>query len=280
MPGVVHPWFSTYFLVSKPTPGEYRGILDMQGVNDHVVSRSFKMDTLRTVKEILRPDDYMTSVDISSAYPHVHVARRFRNLMCLRTTREVELPHPSTTDPEVAASCVQATGFSKFQAADFGPKTLSGQNPPDSRINTNTNLIHSEFSDLTPPAVSARPTGARDAPGTFKCQDFRFRCLPFGLKSAPRIWTRVFKPVITYLRAVHSMRLVVYLDDILICSSTREGSHRDTVTMVNVLRSLGFLLNEKKCATVPSKRRDFLGLTCDSQAMMFRVPPKKRRVFM
>ena len=138
----------------------------------------------------------------------------------------------------------------------------------------------SEFSDLTPPDRPERPAGAPEAPGTFKCQDFRFRCLPFGLKSAPRIWTRMFKPVITYLRSVHSIRLVVYLDDILICNSTRAGSHRDTVTVVNVLRSLGFLLNEKKCATVPSKRREFLGLICDSQAMMFRVPPKKRRVFM
>jgi hypothetical protein len=52
------------------------------------------------------------------------------------------------------------------------------------------------------------------------------------------------------------------------------------VTVVNVLRSLGFLLAEEKCATVPAKRREFWGLICDSQSMLFRVPPKKRRVFM
>ena len=278
MPGVVHPWYSAYFLVPKPTAGEYRGILDMRGVNEHVVSRSFKMDTLKTVKDILRPDDYMTSVDISSAYPHVPVARRFRNLMCLRTTREVELPHPSTTDPEVTAACVQASGFSKFQAADFTRASVQQDSVPTSVAPES--LRKSEFSDLASQGAPERPSGAPEASGTFKCQDFRFRCLPFGLKSAPRIWTRIFKPVITYLRSVHSIRLVVYLDDILICNSTREGCHRDTVTVVNVLRSLGFLLNEKKCATVPSKRREFLGLICDSQAMMFRVPPNKRRVFM
>jgi hypothetical protein len=84
----------------------------------------------------------------------------------------------------------------------------------------------------------------------------------------------------SYLRRVHGIRLVIYLGDILICNQSRSGCHRDTQIVVDVLRSLGFLLNAKKCATVPAQRREFLGLICDSKAMIFRVPPKKRRVFM
>ena len=145
MPGVVHPWFSTYFLVPKPTPGTFRGILDMRGVNEHVVSRSFKMDTLRTVNEILRPGDYMTSIDISSAYPHVPVARRFRNLMCMRTSQELDLTVPTITDPDFTRDNVQTTGFSKFQSEDF-LATSGGTTASVNSVSTPTS--NSEFSDL------------------------------------------------------------------------------------------------------------------------------------
>ena len=80
-PGVVHPWFSTYFLIPKPTPGEFRGILDLRGVNDFIPDEHFKQETLRTVKETVREGDFCTSVDITSAYPHLLMAPRFRNLL-------------------------------------------------------------------------------------------------------------------------------------------------------------------------------------------------------
>ena len=247
MASVVHPWFSTYFLVPKPTtPVTFRGILDLRGVNEEVVTRSFKMDSLKTVKDILRPGDYMTSVDISSAYPHVPIARRFRNLLCMRASMAMSLSDPISTDPDLVRETV--------------PHSFTGGS--------------ASTADSTVPTVPAV------SPTSFRCQDFRFRCLPFGLKSAPRLWTRICKPVMSYLRRVHGIRLVIYLDDILICNQSRAGCHRDTQILVDVLRSLGFLLNAKKCATVPAQRREFLGLICDSTNMIFRVPPKKRRVFM
>ena len=47
MASVVHPWFSTYFLVpNSTTPVTFCGILDLRGVNEEVVTRSFKMDSL------------------------------------------------------------------------------------------------------------------------------------------------------------------------------------------------------------------------------------------
>lgn len=235
MPGYVHPWFSTYFLVPKPTPGEYCGIMDLRGVNDFVQDAHFKQETLRTVKETVWRGDFLTSVDISSAYPHLLVSPRFRNLFCFRTDLPVPLSVPQTTDPaRWTSAAAEVVGSS-----------------------------------------SSVPSS---------CRDFRFRGLPFGLKSAPRIWTRFLRPVASALCQGSSdrpgIRIVVYLDDMLIMSPTWEGCHRDTVTVVNLLRSLGLLLNEKKCETVPSQTLEFLGLILSTRDMMFFVPGKKRRAFL
>ena len=42
---------------------------------------------------------------------------------------------------------------------------------------------------------------------------YEFQCLPFGLSSAPRTFTKLLKPVIVLLR-IQGIRIVIYLDDI------------------------------------------------------------------
>ena len=46
-----------------------------------------------------------------------------------------------------------------------------------------------------------------------KC--FQFTCLPFGLVSAPRVFTKILRPVVGFLRS-RGMRCVVYIDDRLL----------------------------------------------------------------
>ena len=50
-------------------------------------------------------------------------------------------------------------------------------------------------------------------------QSFQFTCLPFGLSSAPWIFTKILKPVTALLRE-HGVRLIIYIDDILIMSES------------------------------------------------------------
>jgi len=50
---------------------------------------------------------------------------------------------------------------------------------------------------------------------TFQWRDkhYKFTCLPFGLSAAPRVFTKVLKPVLGFLRLV-GCRLIIYLDDL------------------------------------------------------------------
>ena len=53
----------------------------------------------------------------------------------------------------------------------------------------------------------------------WKGTQWEFACLPFGIASAPRVFTKILKPVIGLLRK-QGIRLIIYLDDFLLMAST------------------------------------------------------------
>ena len=101
-----------------------------------------------------------------------------------------------------------------------------------------------------------------------------FQCLPFGLSSAPRVFTKVLKPVIASIRC-RGIRAIIYLDDILIFAQSLEESRQNTKYVVDLLTSLGFIINFDKSNMNPVKRTTFLGFIIDSKKMTFSLPAEK-----
>ena len=48
---------------------------------------------------------------------------------------------------------------------------------------------------------------------------YEFTCLPFGLCSAPRVFTKLMKPIMTFLQG-QGQRTIIYLDDLLIINQS------------------------------------------------------------
>ncbi len=69
---------------------------------------------------------------------------------------------------------------------------------------------------------------------------YQFRTLAFGLSSAPWIFTKILKPVITCLRK-QGVRLIIYLDDILLLNSCKEGARKDFYWPGKYWKIAGFL---------------------------------------
>ncbi|XP_066600023.1 uncharacterized protein [Prorops nasuta] len=111
----------------------------------------------------------------------------------------------------------------------------------------------------------------------FKFQDtlYEFVCLPFGLCSAPWIFSKVMKPVMGLLRE-RGFLSVIYLDDILCVGRSNEVCQSNTEETIALLEFLGFIVNYKKSVLKPSQRCTFLGFIIDSSSMELELPEEKK----
>ena len=82
---------------------------------------------------------------------------------------------------------------------------------------------------------------------------YHFTCLPFGLATSPREFTKLLWPVVQLLR-LQGIKLHVYLNDWLIPSSSvvQARTHADLV--LQVLQHLGWVINFSKSNLVPSQQ--------------------------
>ena len=108
----------------------------------------------------------------------------------------------------------------------------------------------------------------------WRAQAYQFRCPSFGLATAPRVFTKLMRPVVTCLRQ-QEIRLVQYLDDTLLVAESPEALKAHMRKAANLLEDLGFLLNKKKCVWTPTQRIEFLGFEVNSNTMHLYLPPKK-----
>ncbi|XP_066596470.1 uncharacterized protein [Prorops nasuta] len=111
----------------------------------------------------------------------------------------------------------------------------------------------------------------------FKNITYEFTCLPFGLCTAPFVFTKLMKPVVARLRA-QGLLSVVYLDDLL-CIGQDEISCKENIhKTVILLESLGFIINFQKSKLFPSRECQFLGFIMNSIEMTLQLPEKKKDV--
>lgn len=105
--------------------------------------------------------------------------------------------------------------------------------------------------------------------------------LPFGLSTAPYIFTKILRLVMTSLRE-EGCCSVVYLDDFLFIGSSRDECLRNLNLAQGLLPSLGFLINysNNKSQLEPSRKCKYLGFIFDSVAQSIAIPPtRKHKLF-
>ena len=108
----------------------------------------------------------------------------------------------------------------------------------------------------------------------FKDNLYQFNCLSFGLASAPWVFTITLKPVAALGREL-GIRLVVYIDDILLMAETREKARDHASSLIYLFQCLGFTINSEKTILEPSQRLEFLGFTVDATSMELSLPTQK-----
>ena len=113
----------------------------------------------------------------------------------------------------------------------------------------------------------------------FKGKLFQFNCLPFGLCTGPRVFTKLLKPVAHMIRSM-GLLSVIYLDDILLLGNSVRDCSLNVQKTKSLVESLGFVLNVDKCQLIPSNERTFLGFVIDSNKFCLEpTEAKKAKIF-
>ena len=104
---------------------------------------------------------------------------------------------------------------------------------------------------------------------------YEFTCLPNGLTSAPRFFTKIMKVALSHLRKSYGVTISGYLDDILLNNVDTADAMLKGVQAAELFQNLGFTINVPKSVIFPTTRIEHLGFIIDSVSMMVSMTPEK-----
>jgi hypothetical protein len=108
----------------------------------------------------------------------------------------------------------------------------------------------------------------------FQGKVYQFRVLPFGLSSAPRVFTHVLEPLVKVLHT-RGIQFIPYLDDCLVLANSVEVLQNHLNQSLQVLQSAGFLINQRKSHLVPTQDLVFLGMRIRTDLGLVFLPEDK-----
>lgn len=187
---------SPIFAIPKREKGKWRIILDLRYVNSFQQPRSFKTETIDSVKQQVRNGDWMTKGDLKHGFHHVGMR------------------------PE----------HSKYLGFQVG----------------------NNF--------------------------YRYTTLPMGSSNSPYTFTKILRPVVKYVRETMKIRIIWYFDDFLILGDTKEEAEESMRKVSQLLKDLGWTMNEEKSIYKASQTMNFLGFALDTSATpKIKIPYQKKR---
>jgi ribonuclease HI len=111
---------------------------------------------------------------------------------------------------------------------------------------------------------------------SFEGRSYVYKAMPFGLKNAPRVFTKIMRVMMWEIRRRWKIRSVCYLDDLLFLHQDPQELNRITSEIVQWMDELGWTIHQEKSALVPLQVFPFLGWEWNSQLMTVRLTTDKR----
>ena len=182
---------NSLFLVAKRSGGK-RPVINLRPLNRFIPNQRFRMESILLLKDILKPNSFLTKIDLKNAFYSIPIAKKSRKYL-------------------------------QF-------------------------IYHNKL--------------------------YQFCVLPFGISTAPRVFSKVLKPVIALL-CTRRISLIIYLDDLLIAAGTYIDCLNHTKQVISLLESLGFRTNYEKSIIIPTQKLEFLGFIIDSTSTSLALPVGK-----
>ena len=103
---------------------------------------------------------------------------------------------------------------------------------------------------------------------------FQFTVLPFGLASAPYVFTKIQKALVKYWRG-QGIRIFTYLDDGAGAACNFQDALQTSQRVRQDIKDSGFVANETKSVWEPVQTGELLGFIMDLSAGKFIVPDRR-----
>ena len=104
---------------------------------------------------------------------------------------------------------------------------------------------------------------------------YQYTCMPNGLSSAPRCFTKLLKPVYSTLRQSGHIN-VGYIDDSYLQGSDIKECLLNISETQTLFTRLGFVINVEKSCFIPAQQITFLGFVLDSVSMTIALTEDKK----
>ena len=132
-------------------------------------------------------------------------------------------------------------------------------------LNQFVRVEHFEMEGATPPPTPHPARGLDDEAGSEGCilpdpnspgpstpppiylggETLQVPRSPFGLSAVPRVFTKLLKPVVVFLRQI-GLRIIIYLDDMLFMHASKEQLAAMAPSICRLFEALGLMVNMKK----------------------------------
>ena len=105
---------------------------------------------------------------------------------------------------------------------------------------------------------------------------YKFTCLPNGLCSGPRKFTKLLKPPLAELRLDY-IKIAAYIDHLITPAYSFVICFKNVWNCVKLLGNLGFCGPSRKISLVPSQETEYLGFIINSVTMTVRLTSEKKK---
>ena len=123
-------------------------------------------------------------------------------------------------------------------------------------------------------SISIEPEFRKYLQFTWQGHHWQYKALPNGLSSAPRLFTKMLKPIFASLREAGHV-ILGYLDDIIIIGETKCQVEAGIRATTQAFSKLGFKIHLKKSVLKPVQEIQFLGFMINTVDMKFKLPADK-----
>uniref|UniRef100_A0A3B1IGT4 ribonuclease H n=1 Tax=Astyanax mexicanus TaxID=7994 RepID=A0A3B1IGT4_ASTMX len=166
-----------------------------------------------------------------------------------------------------------------FPAEVPDPHTLLAEIPPEASHFTVIDLCGAYFS------VPLHEQSQGLFGFTYNGQSYVYTRIPQGYKHSPHVFNKILKDDLAGLQQLVHSRVLHYVDDLIVCSSSQEECHRDSIKLLQLLAEKGHKVSCKKLQYC-QERVVYLGQTItkghrsisDKQLEAIRAVPKPRTV--